>query len=167
MSNLATLAVLERQHKGHPAGECVSARLAELKKQQTAAVAPPKPAPQLPSSQPKVRSLSPKRAAAPLTTAEERALKPKDSFKECAELPRDGGGAGGELHDGVAAGEEGRYDSEGPQRRVTIGRPFAVGKFEVTFAEWDACVADGGCSAPARRPGLGPGQAAGDQRVVG
>jgi formylglycine-generating enzyme required for sulfatase activity len=29
---------------------------------------------------------------------------------------------------------------------VTIARPFAVGKFEVTFAEWDACTAQGGCS---------------------
>jgi formylglycine-generating enzyme required for sulfatase activity len=28
---------------------------------------------------------------------------------------------------------------------VTIARPFAVGKFAVTFSEWDACVADGGC----------------------
>jgi formylglycine-generating enzyme required for sulfatase activity len=31
-------------------------------------------------------------------------------------------------------------------RNVTIATPFAVGKFEVTFAEWDACVAQGGCS---------------------
>jgi formylglycine-generating enzyme required for sulfatase activity len=29
---------------------------------------------------------------------------------------------------------------------VTIGESFAVGKFEVTFLEWDACVAAGGCS---------------------
>src|SRR5262249_43195815 len=27
-----------------------------------------------------------------------------------------------------------------PQHRVTIARPFAVSKFEVTFADWDACV---------------------------
>ena len=33
---------------------------------------------------------------------------------------------------------------------MTIARPFAVGKFEVTFAEWDACVAAGGCK---HRPG--------------
>jgi formylglycine-generating enzyme required for sulfatase activity len=42
------------------------------------------------------------------------------------------------------------YDSEMPPHTVTIQRPFAVGKFEVTFAEWDACVADGGCR---HRPG--------------
>jgi formylglycine-generating enzyme required for sulfatase activity len=29
---------------------------------------------------------------------------------------------------------------------VTIAAPFAVGKFEVTFEQWDACVAQGGCS---------------------
>ncbi len=28
---------------------------------------------------------------------------------------------------------------------VTILRAFAVSRFEVTFAEWDACVKDGGC----------------------
>ena len=32
-----------------------------------------------------------------------------------------------------------------PIHRVTIRGPLAVGKYEVTFAEWDACVAHGGC----------------------
>ena len=34
---------------------------------------------------------------------------------------------------------------EKPPHRVNITKPFAVGKFAVTFAEWDACVAAGGC----------------------
>ena len=34
---------------------------------------------------------------------------------------------------------------EMPIHRVTIAEPFAVGKYEVTFAEWEACVAGGGC----------------------
>ena len=34
---------------------------------------------------------------------------------------------------------------EGPQHSVAIPRAFAVGKYEVTFDEWDACVDDGGC----------------------
>ena len=37
------------------------------------------------------------------------------------------------------------YSSEKPRHHVTITKPFAVGKYEVTFAEWDACIADGGC----------------------
>jgi formylglycine-generating enzyme required for sulfatase activity len=41
--------------------------------------------------------------------------------------------------------EEGRIEEEGPQHRVTFGKAFGVGKFAVTFEEWDACVADGGC----------------------
>ena len=32
-----------------------------------------------------------------------------------------------------------------PLHKVTIPKAFAVGKFEVTFDEWDLCVADGGC----------------------
>jgi formylglycine-generating enzyme required for sulfatase activity len=35
---------------------------------------------------------------------------------------------------------------ESPQHKVTIAKPFAAGRFEVTFAEWDACVADQGCA---------------------
>jgi formylglycine-generating enzyme required for sulfatase activity len=34
---------------------------------------------------------------------------------------------------------------EEPQHLVTFAKPFAVGRFAVTFDEWDACVADGGC----------------------
>ena len=37
------------------------------------------------------------------------------------------------------------------RHRVTIQKPFAVGKYEVTFTEWDACVAGGGCNG--YRPG--------------
>ena len=51
----------------------------------------------------------------------------------------------GEYMMGSPEGEEGRYDNEGPRHEVRIGKPFAVGKYEVTFAEWDACVARGGC----------------------
>jgi formylglycine-generating enzyme required for sulfatase activity len=34
---------------------------------------------------------------------------------------------------------------EKPVHDVTIPQPFAAGKYEVTFAEWEACVAGGGC----------------------
>ncbi|WP_420463593.1 formylglycine-generating enzyme family protein [Candidatus Palauibacter sp.] len=45
---------------------------------------------------------------------------------------------------GSPPSEEGRDDDEGPHS-VTIPAPFAVGVYEVTFAEWDACVRAGGC----------------------
>ena len=42
--------------------------------------------------------------------------------------------------------DEARRDAnEGPRHKVTIDYPFEVGKFEVTFSEWNACVAGGGC----------------------
>ena len=37
------------------------------------------------------------------------------------------------------------YDSELPVHEVTISEAFAVSKYEVTFAQWDACVLGGGC----------------------
>ena len=36
--------------------------------------------------------------------------------------------------------------SEQPYHPVAIAQPFAVGRYEVTFDEWDACVAEGGCN---------------------
>ena len=47
---------------------------------------------------------------------------------------------------GSPASEEDRLNLEGPVHRVTIAQPFAVGVYEVTFAEWDACVSGGGCN---------------------
>jgi formylglycine-generating enzyme required for sulfatase activity len=38
------------------------------------------------------------------------------------------------------------WETQGPQHEVTIAQPLAVGRYAVTFAEWDACVADGGCN---------------------
>jgi formylglycine-generating enzyme required for sulfatase activity len=51
----------------------------------------------------------------------------------------------GEFTMGSPEGEPDREEDEGPRHLVTIKEPFAAGKYEVTFAEWDACVADGGC----------------------
>ncbi len=34
---------------------------------------------------------------------------------------------------------------EKPEHRVKIANPFAIGRYEVTFREWDLCVAAGAC----------------------
>jgi formylglycine-generating enzyme required for sulfatase activity len=54
--------------------------------------------------------------------------------------------------------EEGRDENEGPQRKVTIAWPFAVGKYEVTFVEWDECVDAGGCKQKPDDEGWGRGK---------
>ena len=45
---------------------------------------------------------------------------------------------------GDLSGNGDEYD-ERPVHRVTVPA-FRLGKYEVTFAQWDACVADGGCN---------------------
>jgi formylglycine-generating enzyme required for sulfatase activity len=52
----------------------------------------------------------------------------------------------GSFEMGSPANEVGRGYHEDPQHLVTFGKPFAVGRFAVTFDEWDACVADRGCN---------------------
>jgi formylglycine-generating enzyme required for sulfatase activity len=81
-----------------------------------------------------------------LTAEAERALKPQAIFRECAkDCPEMIVIPAGEFTMGSPATEEGRSDNEGPQHKVTIAKPFAVSKFDVTFADWDACVSAGGC----------------------
>jgi formylglycine-generating enzyme required for sulfatase activity len=81
-----------------------------------------------------------------LSSDQERALKPKDTFKECSNCPQMVVVPAGSFTMGSPASEPNRYADEGPQHRVTIARQFAVGQFDITFDEWDACVAGGGCN---------------------
>jgi formylglycine-generating enzyme required for sulfatase activity len=81
-----------------------------------------------------------------LAAEKERALAPQDTFRECAkDCPEMVVLPAGSFKMGSPATEAGRYNDEGPQQDITIGRPFAVSRFDVTFAEWDACVSVGGC----------------------
>jgi formylglycine-generating enzyme required for sulfatase activity len=68
------------------------------------------------------------------------------SFRDCSFCPEMMTVPAGEFLMGSPESEQGRDKNEGPQHPVAIAQPFAVGKFEVTFAEWDACVSQGGCT---------------------
>jgi formylglycine-generating enzyme required for sulfatase activity len=81
-----------------------------------------------------------------LSPEKERALKPGDLFRECKDCPVMEVVPAGNFTMGSPAREPGRFSNEGPQHTVTIARQFAVGRDEVTFLQWDACVADGGCN---------------------
>jgi formylglycine-generating enzyme required for sulfatase activity len=87
----------------------------------------------------------------PLSPERERPLKPKDSFKECGKCPEMVAVPAGSFTMGSPAREPHRHDNEGPQHLVTLAKPFAVGRFAVTFDEWEACIAEGGCNS--YRPG--------------
>ena len=58
---------------------------------------------------------------------------------------------------GSPEGEPKSLEHERPQREVTIARPFAVGRYAVTFDEWDAYIADTGSKVdkPLYNPGWG------------
>jgi formylglycine-generating enzyme required for sulfatase activity len=82
-----------------------------------------------------------------LTVAQEQALKPGQSFKECAQdCPEMVVVPAGRFAMGSPMTDRKGFTDEIPQHWVTIAKPFAVSKNELTFADWDACVAGGGCN---------------------
>ena len=85
------------------------------------------------------------RAAAWRPGGEASAATEGDVFRDCDVCPEMVVVPAGEFMMGSPPSEEGRGDDEGPVHRVTISEPFAVGVYEVTFEEWDACVSGGGC----------------------
>jgi formylglycine-generating enzyme required for sulfatase activity len=94
-----------------------------------------------------------------LSAAAEAALKPTDSFTECASnCPQMIVIPAGSFTMGSPATEPGHQSAEDPQHTVTIAKPFAASKFAVTFADWDACAAYGTCSPHISDSGWGRGQ---------
>ena len=73
------------------------------------------------------------------------APEPRTVFRDCDACPEMVVVPPGSFTMGSPATEADRDDREGPRREVTIDYPLAVGVYEVTFAEWDACVSAGGC----------------------
>ncbi len=69
-----------------------------------------------------------------------------ETFRDCAQCPELVVVPAGSFMMGSPADENGRKSNEGPRRRVTIEYPLAMGKYEVTFDQWDACVAAKGCT---------------------
>ncbi len=69
-----------------------------------------------------------------------------DTFRDCEQCPLMVVLPAGTYLMGSPPAEPDRNSDEEPRRQVTIAKPFAVAKYEVTFAEWDACRRSGGCS---------------------
>jgi formylglycine-generating enzyme required for sulfatase activity len=80
----------------------------------------------------------------PMSAAQERALKPKDSFKECDKCPEMVVVPAGSFTMGSPNSEKYRGKDEGPQHIVTFATPLAVGKFSVTVGQFAAFVDDVG-----------------------
>lgn len=78
-------------------------------------------------------------------------------FQDCAVCPKMVVIAPGSFLMGSPESDDRARSNERPQRKITIGRPFAVSQFEVTFAEWIACSERGGCSHHPDDSGWGQG----------
>jgi formylglycine-generating enzyme required for sulfatase activity len=102
---------------------------------------PARPAPAEPRAAP--APLPPQRDAAippPLSDARRTGTKPGDVFRDCTDCPEVVVVPAGDFSMG-----SNDFDVEKPEHRVTIAKPFAIGRREVSFDEWDQCVAAGGC----------------------
>jgi formylglycine-generating enzyme required for sulfatase activity len=94
----------------------------------------------------------------PLTPEHEQELTPLESFRECAkDCPEMIVIPAGSFTMGSPVTEDGRDKNEGPQHRVTIATSFAISRYDVTFADWDACARVKGCSEEVSDGGFGRG----------
>ncbi len=133
-------------------------------KQRLAFLAQPKPKPgpgrkpaPVPTAQPEQ---IPTRCDGIIVGMDNKCIKPGSgkSFRDCRNCPEMVVVPAGRFVRGSPGSEKKHVKAESPQHRVTIAKPFAVGKFEVTFDEWDACVADGGCTDKPSDKGWGRGR---------
>ncbi len=167
MTSLSMLAVLERQHKGTPAADCISARMGELRAAQSGAPIGKQASVAEPSQPARCTG-----SEVDVAGSVRRCLNPKDTFEDCftssgrricgpkmAVIPQ------GRFLMGTSDAEIEAlikeypkmpaefFRREAPQREVSIGRAFAVGETHVTRGQFAAFVTatghktDGGCHA--------------------
>ena len=74
-----------------------------------------------------------------------QSLQPGTTFRDCDNCPEMVVVPSGAFDLRTAPWGPGRPHNEGYFYSVTFSRPFAIGKFEVTFGEWEHCVSAGKC----------------------
>jgi len=88
-----------------------------------------------------------------------RKLKAGKRFRDCKDCPQMIVVPAGAFIIGSPPDEPGRREGEGPQKEIRIGRPFAVGRYEVTRRQYQAFLhathhpVSGNCVTDRRKPG--------------
>jgi len=90
-------------------------------------------------------------AAIAVKEAPRVARRPGTVFQDCPDCPRMVVIPAGDFTMGSPASEAGRGVDEGPQRQVSIAQPFALGRSEVTVAEFRRFVEESGFKTEAER----------------
>jgi formylglycine-generating enzyme required for sulfatase activity len=111
------------------------------------AAAPPPPAPSVAAAPPTTPTAAPPSASA----APPPANAPIRDCPVCPELVLIPAGT-------MTMGSKDGFAFEAPVHEVTIAKPFYMGRREVTFDEWDACLSEGGCQYRPGDRGQGRGQ---------
>ena len=91
-------------------------------------------------------------------SARVQAQAPGHRFRDCAGCPELVVVGAGSFMMGNLSSDSKSYSDERPVHRVAIGEPIAVGVYEVTFGEWDACRRGGGCTHDPDDRGWGRGK---------
>jgi formylglycine-generating enzyme required for sulfatase activity len=106
--------------------------------------APPAPSPAAPTAPPPAKP-----AGKTIAVGPPPGIAPNDPggevFKECEECPEMVVIPAGKAMLGSPLGESGRQTFEAAPHPVEVAKPFAVGRYAVSFAEWDSCFAEGAC----------------------
>jgi formylglycine-generating enzyme required for sulfatase activity len=84
---------------------------------------------------------------AALQAVDDLTLRPGKTFRDCPQCPEMVVVPPGTFSQGAAPDDPLATPLEQPRRQVAIGQRFAAGIYEVSMAEWDACVAAGACTA--------------------
>ncbi len=79
------------------------------------------------------------------TAAYGQTLQAGETFRDCEVCPQMKVVPAGDFVMGPPPSGSGHFHNEGIIRTVSIAKPFAVGQYEVTVNEWNACVAAGRC----------------------
>jgi len=124
------------------------ARLAEIRIQSLShrGRTDPAPLPPEPDTEPTESGVLEENNESRAESAESGAAEPADSttqhaFRDCEDCPLMIAVPAGRF----TMGSDRHRPNEGPEHPVTIDSPFAIGVYEVTLREWDACLREGGC----------------------
>jgi len=124
---------------------------------------PPQPEARQPEARPPPRPAQPEQRPTPPSQSQaavppraepgRTGTKPGDVFRDCSDCPEMVVVPAGAFDMG-----SNDFDIEKPEHRVTIAKPFAIGRREVTFEEWDQCAASGSCRHRPDDRGAGRGE---------